>query len=490
MKNFFAPLNVRIGTVVLSGIVLLGSVLILLSQYYCERTALQTLQGVNRSVAMYVAGQEPLITEDGVQEEAVSVLAERAMIINPSLEIYILDTLGNVVSHRMQTDGQIQQHVDLTPLNAFLSGEAVFPILGQDPMRPDQPAIFSTEKIVYAGRHYGYVYAVIGAGMYRELQTEAGTQSSQTLFLGLAIFSALIVGLVALTLVVWVTSPLRKLRNEMLQFKTEDATIVEYTPAQGSCEVAVLQNSFYTMRNTIAKQVMAIEQSDKTRRELIANVSHDLRTPLAAMQGALEILLLRQDSLTKDTIKHHIQGAFNQSKRLTTLVTDLFELAKLESGALKPKFEKFFVMELLQDCSHDLAPLALKKDVKLVLDVNQAENPQVAADIGLIQRVLENLIHNAIQHTPAGGTVTLSVASNSHGVRVAVADTGFGIDRADIPHIFDRFYRAKNTEHSSNIGSGLGLAIVKRILAAHHAKIDVTSQLSIGTKFEFELSAS
>lgn len=488
MKSLMSSLNARISVVVLLVVAAIGVMLISLSQQFNQQSNLQTLQGVNRSVAMYVTGQSPLITDEGVQEQTVTELAQRAMVINPSLEIYILDTAGRVVSHRMPDAPIVDASINLAPIEAFLAGDTALPIMGDDPIRKATPAIFSVSPITHLGQHYGYVYAVIGAGTYRQLQQEASTEGIQTLYFGLALGVLAIAVVIALVLIAWVTRPLSRLRAEIESFRLDQFDFDDSHDDNRRGEVSVLKRTFHHMRETIASQLQAIEQSDKTRRELIANVSHDLRTPLAAMQGSLELLLLKKADLSEQQTDQHIQSAFNQSQRLTTLVSDLFELAKLESGALTPELESFFVLELLQDCSHDLAPLAMKKNIQLQLDIQAGVNPQVNADIGLIQRVLENLIHNAIAHTPVNGVVTLSVHSAADGVRVAVSDNGVGIDSADIPHIFDRFYQAKNTEHSSRIGSGLGLAIVKRILAAHQATIEVTSRLKEGTRFEFELA--
>ena len=490
MTHIFSSLHARISVIVLLVVTVLGALLISLSQDFNHQSNLQTLQGVNRSVAMYVTGQQPLITDKGIQEQTVSTLTERAMVINPSLEIYILDNSGKIISHRMGDERVLREQVSMQPVRDFLGGDVALPIVGDDPLRLNQPAVFSVSPITFENQQYGYVYAIIGAGMYRDLQQEASAEGIQSLYLWLAISVLVVAVVIALILVAWVTQPLSRLREDIEHFSVDQWDFDRTIPSKRLGEVSVLQRTFSQMRQTIATQMQAIEQNDKTRRELIANVSHDLRTPLAAMQGSLELLLLKQNELAPQDADRHLQGAFNQSQRLTTLVGDLFELAKLESGALTPQLERFFVLELLQDCSHDLASLAVKKNIQLRLDIQQGVNPQVNADIGLIQRVLENLITNAIQHTPENGVVTLSVQSDEQGVKVAVSDNGMGIDSADIPHIFDRFYQAKHTEHSSRIGSGLGLAIVKRILAAHQASIEVTSRLKEGTRFEFELAAA
>ena len=460
-----------------------------LSQSMSEKNRLEVMQGVNRSTAMYITQQAPLITSTGVAEDRVTELSQRAMIINPSLEIYVLDLAGHILSHRMPQERVKLAQVRVAAIQDFLGGRPL-PIVGDDPMRPGQAAVFSASPIELDGQTLGYVYAVVGGEVYHALQQEANQATSQTLFFWVALVAVAGAALVGVVLVFLVTRPVGKLSQKMRDYHPGDEVLAEANLAPDN-EIDCLKTSFYKMQHTINQQLDAIQQMDQTRRELIANVSHDLRTPLAALQGSLELMILQQTTLTDEQRQAHTKTAFKQSQRLTRLVGDLFELAKLESGSIEPRLEKFSVTELLQDCSHDLAQLANSRGVTLKLAIDDSSiHSMVHADIGLIQRVLENLINNAIQHTPNGGSVILSVEETDSGARVAVADTGIGISSAELPHIFDRFYQCKDTQHSSQIGSGLGLAIVKRILAIHNASIDVQSRLDEGTKFEFELEVA
>jgi len=166
-----------------------------------------------------------------------------------------------------------------------------------------------------------------------------------------------------------------------------------------------------------------------------------------------------------------------------------FELAKLDSASVTPSVEAFSLAELIQDIAQEFHFESESKGVKLHVETDSS-TPFTLGDIGLIQRVLENLVKNAIRFTPNGGDVTIAITELKHSVAVAVSDNGPGISEDDMPRIFDRFYRALDGEEARSDSSGLGLAIVKRILDLHDSRITVTSEIDAGTRFEFELPLS
>ncbi len=239
------------------------------------------------------------------------------------------------------------------------------------------------------------------------------------------------------------------------------------------------------MSRRIQSQMQELTQADSLRRELVGNVSHDLRTPLAALQGYLETLLMKEGSLTPDEQRGYLQTALRHSERLAALVAELFELARLDSHETLAHPEPFALDELAQDMVQQFGLAGEKKGVSLRFDAPQ-DLPFVFADIGLIARVLENLLENALRHTPEGGKVTIHLAPQGARVAVQVADTGEGIAPEVLPHIFERFYRAPNPPPSSG-GAGLGLAIARRILEMHGSRLEVQSVLGQGTMFSFSL---
>ena len=219
------------------------------------------------------------------------------------------------------------------------------------------------------------------------------------------------------------------------------------------------------------------------RRDLIANVSHDLRTPLVSLRGYLEVLTTKGDTLPADQRRQYLGVALRQSEHLATLIDELFELAKLDFKGMTLVCEPFPFGELAADVVQKFALAAQGRQVNLSVDA-PARLPFVDADVSLMERVLENLIGNALKHTPAGGQVSVRLRADGEGLLTQVADTGSGITSAELPFIFDRFYRGTNGAVG---GTGLGLAITKRILELHGTEIVAESDESKGTCFTFRL---
>jgi predicted ATPase/signal transduction histidine kinase len=219
------------------------------------------------------------------------------------------------------------------------------------------------------------------------------------------------------------------------------------------------------------------------RRDLIANVSHDLRTPLVSMRGYLEVLATRGESLDAEQRRQYLGIAVRQSERLASLVDELFELAKLDFKGMAPSREPFAFAELAADVVQKFRLAADERGVALELVAPRL--PFVDADIGLMERVLENLIGNALQHTPRGGRVEVALGADDTALHARVSDTGNGIAAADLPFLFDRFYRGSNSAGPN--GAGLGLAIAKRILELHGGEIRADSDGRSGSCFSFVL---
>ena len=231
-----------------------------------------------------------------------------------------------------------------------------------------------------------------------------------------------------------------------------------------------------------------MKKQDSLRRELVANVSHDLRTPLAAMHGYIETLQIKAEDFDSETRSGYLHIALQHSRRLTRLVDELFELAKLDANDSPVQTEPFAAAELAQDVIQKFKLQAEQKGVQVNLD---CENnlPFVNGDIALIDRVLVNLVSNALRHTPEGGRITVSLRENDPGVEIQVEDTGSGIPEEEIPKIFERFYRGDNGARSGH-HAGLGLAIARHIVRLHGGEIRVSSKPGKGARFAFSLSGA
>lgn len=239
-----------------------------------------------------------------------------------------------------------------------------------------------------------------------------------------------------------------------------------------------------------ARLFAALEaENSQLRRDLIANVSHDLRTPLVAMRGYLELLAAKGAALSPEQRTQYLDIAVRQSEHLATLIDELFELARLDFRGTRLEREALAFAELATDVAQKFQLTADQRGVTLAVDAT-GPTPFVDADVSLMERVLDNLVGNALKHTPTGGRITVGMVARGDRLHVEVVDTGCGVPQAELPFIFDRHYRGAGGHAAGTTGAGLGLAIARRILELHGSTIQVASDAGAGTRFSFELPLS
>jgi signal transduction histidine kinase len=448
-------------------------------------------QRLNASLAMYVVNAEPLISGGQVDSEALSELANRAMVINPTAEIYLLAPDGTILDHAFPPDEIGVARVDVGPIRDLLSESRPLPIKGVDPRNPETRKIFSAFPVVDpdgTGGTAGYLYVVLGGSQYELIAAQvSGSDKQRMIAAGIALLmlAAFIAGTLLFS---FLTRRLRKLEADVTEFTEphlQDHNPIERV-AQPRDEIDQLRNVSHCMANTILRQLSSLKENDRLRRDLVTNISHDLRTTLATMQGYIETLIIKDEALDPATRRQYLHTASKHAAHLGKLIQDLFELAMLDSGNATPVFEEFSLTELIHDVAQEFRLQADEAQVSLQIDPPH-EAVSAYADISLIQRVLENLVGNALKYTPKGGNVSISVRPSSAAVGVSVSDTGAGISEKALPLIFDRFYRENRETDEDNGSVGLGLAIAKRILELHGSEIRVTSEAQRGTRFDFDL---
>jgi len=258
---------------------------------------------------------------------------------------------------------------------------------------------------------------------------------------------------------------------------------------EGHDELAALAEDFNRMAAALEHAKMREREAEEARRELIAAVSHDLRTPLASAQALIEAVA---DGVVDDveTRTRYLASARSELTKLGRLVDDLFELARIDAGVLRLELEETFLHDLISDTLSSFGPEAERRGVRLIGEIAPEVGP-VLADPPKLQRVLYNLVSNALRHTPADGIVSLRAEPEEDAVRVEVADTGEGIASEDLPRVFERSFRSEKsrTSHATgdDSGAGLGLTIAQGLVEAHGATIDVQSCRGEGSRFSFTL---
>ena len=228
----------------------------------------------------------------------------------------------------------------------------------------------------------------------------------------------------------------------------------------------------------------AIASAEKEQQQFIADVSHELRTPLTVMRGSLEVVL--EEDRPAEEYREAIGNALLEVRHLTRLSQNLLFLARGQAGRVTLSFANVDLVKFLSEVTRDLLPAVTDKGLELSVDL-PSESPRAFIDSDRMQQVLHNLLENAIRYTNPGGKIRVSLASSPAEVRIDVSDSGIGIPEANLPFVFERFFRSDRARRAYPGGSGLGLSIVKWIIGAHKGRVEVKSRVGEGSTFSVVL---
>ncbi|MGV6816874.1 MAG: ATP-binding protein [Thiotrichales bacterium] len=460
--------------------------------YLAEHWQQSATQQINRHLAKNLVDDNRIVHAGKIDKEAMKKTFMAYMTINPSIEIYFLDLDGNILSYSAEPGKVKRDHVSLLPIQQFLDGHITWPLLGDDPRSVTGKKIFSVTPLPDSRHPQGYLYVVLqGENLSAAQQTQAFQYIRSVAMPGL--LGSLALGfLIGLIIFRRLTLRLRRLQKKVNDFSLngyqQPSPFAPVEASRSHDEIDELEQRFFQMSQHIGEQWSALKQQDQLRREMIASISHDLRTPLASAQGYLETIALKHEALSDEEKKHYLDIAISQTHRLQSLIDQLFELVKLEAHDTKPRFEDFSILELVYDVVNKFALKAQKKNIHIQV-APDAEDLRVVADIGLIERVLDNLLDNALQYTSENKKIEIEVKLDGQKtVTISVKDEGKGISSDQTTLIFERFHRADNPQRSSTGHAGLGLAIVKRIIELHKQTIWVESEPGRGARFSFTLA--
>ena len=228
----------------------------------------------------------------------------------------------------------------------------------------------------------------------------------------------------------------------------------------------------------------AVASAEQEQQQFIADVSHELRTPLTVMRGSLEVVL--EEDRPAEEYREAIGNALLEVRHLTRLSQNLLFLARGQAGRVTLSFANVDLVKFLSEVTRDLLPAVTDKGLELSVDL-PSESPRAFIDSDRMQQVLHNLLENAIRYTNPGGKIRVSLASSPAEVRIDVSDSGIGIPEANLPFVFERFFRSDRARRAYPGGSGLGLSIVKWIIGAHKGRVEVKSRVGEGSTFSVVL---
>lgn len=446
----------------------------------------EVVQGLSRDLAQHIARDTVLMDTQGLMPNAVRDLFGKLMLVNPSVEVYLLDTEGKIVGSAAPEGRIHRERVDLAPIQRLLKGDAL-PILGDDPRSVDARKVFSAAPLKVDGKAAGYLYVVLLGEDHDRLAERGATSAAlNTALLSIALVAllCLIAGLTAFALI---TRPLRRLTDTVSRFDIDGVPIAAAATLPvdkivSHDEIAILDATFRQMQSRLSEQWRSLTRQDQERRELVANISHDLRTPLASLHGYLETLSLKDATLSPADRRRYLGIALDQSRKVGGLAQSLLELVRLEHGFVQPVLERFSLTDLVQDIFQKFELTAEARQVELKASFATSV-AAACADLGLIERVLTNLFDNALRHTPQGGEIELSLRPQGAFIEVTISDTGPGI----APELREGLFQRPFNMGGARRDGGLGLRIVHQILQLHGRDIYLVDVPGRGATFRFTL---
>ncbi|MFT6261401.1 MAG: signal transduction histidine kinase [Crocinitomicaceae bacterium] len=487
LHSFYSKLSFGL----LVSFLLIGLLLMLIAQHLTQGYQNEVEQKLHLQLASHVVYDNALLKNGEIDITALKNTFHNMMILGPSFEFYLLDPQGNISTYSADPNRIKKSHVDLKPIQDFLSGNVNLPILGDDPRSMSNHKIFSVAPIYDGAILKGYLYIIIGGEIYDGIVQLFKSSHNATLAVW-SLLVALVFGLIsALLLFALLTRPLRRLTHDMHNFRKDGFKLSQLPPSKwqsdSADEIQRLGVTFNEMAGALNNQYQKIKSTDELRRELISYVSHDLRTPLASLQGYLETWQLKHRQLSVVESEQLINIAMKNAQHMSRLIEQLFELAHLDADDVTLSKEPLAIAELAQDVIIKLSLQAEKKGLHLKL-LTKDISLIAQGNIEKLESVFSNLIDNAIRHCEQGDSILVTIGKQSNSLLVSIKDTGLGISEEDLPKIFDRHFRASNSAKGKGANSGLGLAISSRILTLHGSNLKVTSCLGEGTEFSFQLS--
>lgn len=466
-------------------ILIIGVSYICTTYYFIKQFYSETSQHLNANVANHLVEEKfrdasPYLEDGTVNKALFDDLMHDMMAVNRAIEVYLLNEEGGIeysVVLNHSDPKSSMKIIDLDPVKKFIKNKGNY-ILGDDPRDKGTKKIFSAahfEKESYSG----YIYIILASEKYQEVYNSLFSD----FFLSLGITTSVITMLSALFLgflSIWfLTKSLRIIIFHVNNFK--EGNLKSRIPAPEKSDLSILAITFNQMAETIAENIKEINAINTFRKELIANVSHDLRLPLTAIKGYVETLRMKGSVMTINDKSEFMNIIEKSAEYLGNMINQLFDYSKLDAKNIEIDKEPLDVMDLLWSIKKRYVLIARNKEIEIKV-VGDKVIPLILADTILLERVVQNILDNALKFTPENGKVELkATVQSSNLVCIQIKDSGKGMNPCNINN-----YSEKRINYNEQ-GMGLGLAIVKKIIDLHGATLKTESKPNEGTLFEFSL---
>lgn len=474
----------RISLLAFALITILGLLFMGITYYATTTFHLASTELLNKDVAAHIAKFASPFERNGINKRKADSVFQHVMILNPSTEVYFLDTTGSIMDFYGPKKDIKLWKISLEKIKKYILSEGEEYLKSQDPRDPSNDKIFSAAEVVSDSKRLGFIYVILGSNEYKNV--------SEMLFKShvgnLAIKAFAFIIILSIVFSMLYINRIRRSFDSMINVlgKFENGDFQARFKIKEQHELAPITRAFNKMADLLVHNVNRLTGLENTRKDFIAHISHDLRTPLAIVRGYAETLFIKmQDgSLTREDQDNYIQIILNKIFNVEHLVTMLFELSKIESPAFKLTTEPFVLSEIVQETVNTFQLPAKEKSIDLKC-TECLYHVWVNADVGMMERVIQNLLENAVKNTPADGIIKVWLNVENDYLVFNIENTGEPLPPAlvawiDSPAINDESF-------SKPSGSGLGLLIVRKILSRHGAQLRGSVTENATNLFSFSL---
>ncbi len=435
-------------------------------------------QLLNKDVASHIAKFTSPFENDRINKRKADSVFKDAMVISPSAEIYFLDTAGKVMAFHPNEKPIKLWQLPLQNIKNLIASKGEDYITGPDPRDPSNPKIFSAAEVKSKFKNLGYIYVILGSN-------EHVTKVLYKSYFGSLLIKAFF-GIVVLSIILGLLylSRIQKSFNSMITVleKFQNGDLTARFNLKEKEELAPVTQAFNKMADLLVYNIGRLTKSEQERKDFIANISHDLRTPLSIARGYTETLLMQKEKqVTQQEQEEFLQLIHRKLRQVEYMVKQLFDLSKMESAELVPHKEPFVPSEIVQETVNNYQLIAAEKKVKLGC-TQCLYHVWVNGDIAMMERVFQNLIDNAINNTPKDGDIQISIVANEKELIFTIENSGSSIP-AEILNWINHSKDESSFSTSRPAKLGLGLMIVKKILHLHQYSFKAENNTGIGNRF-------
>jgi signal transduction histidine kinase len=483
MKTKIFPLFSRILVLVFSLITLLSLTFMCIAYFVVIHFFQASTQLLNKDVAAHIAKFTSPFEQDGLNKQKADSVFYQAMVISPSVEVYFLDTTGKVIYYHGVPNEIRLSSVSLESIHEYLNRGGQTYIKGQDPRDPSDPKIFSAAPVNGRSGKLGYIYVVLGSTEYRHVSNMLFKSHAG----GLLLLTLLFILLMTVLLTLWYVNRLQRNYKKLIGVleKMEEGDLGVRFPENENNDLKPVTNAFNQMAGQLQDNMDKLKKAELERKEFTTNISHDLRTPLAIARGFAETLFLNMENETISVSKKKDYSSLIVSniQAVEHMVQQLLDLSKMEAAGLVLEKQPFVFSEIVQEFIHSVTLTAMEK--KISLAIMGGENASwISADIRMMERVVQNLLTNAIKFTAEAGQISISLISEPGELIFQITNSGEAMKAS----LF-QWLSTDKRESSVNrpYHHGLGLVIVKTTLQLHHFPIEAGYVPNAGNRISFRM---